>query len=84
MPLVLAYEAVAKRHARELGLTFGDIETVLDYICSVASHRRIFYLWRPVLKDPGDDMVLELAVEAGVGGMQNRRRATSADSKAPP
>ncbi len=26
--------------------------------------RQIFYLWRPFLRDPGDDMVLELAVEA--------------------
>jgi predicted nucleic acid-binding protein len=25
----------------------------------------IFFLWRPHLKDPGDDMVLELAVKAG-------------------
>lgn len=66
VPLVLEYEAVAKRQARELGLTFADIDAVLDYLCSVAAHRRIHYLWRPVLKDPGDDMVLELAVEAGV------------------
>ena len=29
-------------------------------------HRRIFFLWRPFLKDPKDDMVLELAVEAEV------------------
>ena len=25
----------------------------------------VFYLWRPVLKDPKDDMVLEVAVAAG-------------------
>ncbi|MBF0231380.1 MAG: PIN domain-containing protein [Desulfamplus sp.] len=30
-----------------------------------ASYKReIFYLWRPILKDPNDDMVLELAVES--------------------
>lgn len=65
VPLVLEYEAVAKRQARELGLTLADIDDVLDYICSVAEHRKIFYLWRPYLKDPRDDLVLELAVEAG-------------------
>ena len=27
----------------------------------------IFYLWRPFLRDPKDDMVLELAVNAGCG-----------------
>lgn len=28
--------------------------------------RRIFFLWRPTLRDPHDDTVLELAVEAAV------------------
>ena len=64
VPLVLEYEAIAKRLARELGLTFEDIDAVLDYICSVAHHRLIYYLWRPVLRDPKDDLVLELAVES--------------------
>lgn len=27
--------------------------------------RHFFYLWRPALKDPDDDFVLELAVKAG-------------------
>jgi hypothetical protein len=31
----------------------------------VANHQPIFFLWRPFLKDPKDDHVLELAVEAG-------------------
>ena len=26
---------------------------------------KIFFLWRPFLRDPDDDLVLELAVEAG-------------------
>lgn len=64
VPLVLEYEATAKRQARELGLAFADIDAVIDYICSIAMHRQIFYLWRPVLRDPRDDLVLELAVEA--------------------
>ena len=65
VPLVLEYEAVAKAQARELGLTHQDIDELLDYVCAVARRRRIFYLWRPVLRDPQDDMVLELAVEGG-------------------
>ena len=31
---------------------------------AVANHHRIYYLWRPFLSDPGDDMILELAVTA--------------------
>jgi len=38
---------------------------VLDYHCAVARHHEIFFLWRPYLKDPRDDLVLELAVKAG-------------------
>jgi putative PIN family toxin of toxin-antitoxin system len=67
VPLVLEYESVAKRQARELGLTFDDIDDVLDYVCSIAEPREIFYLWRPFLSDPRDDLVLELAVEANAG-----------------
>ena len=64
VPLVFEYEDVAKRQARALGLTHEDVEDVLDYLCAVGHHRRIYFLWRPVLRDPRDDMVLELAVEA--------------------
>jgi putative PIN family toxin of toxin-antitoxin system len=62
VPLVLEYEDAAKRLVGEIALTTYDIDSVLDYLCAVALHRTIFYLWRPFLKDPKDDMVLELAV----------------------
>ena len=65
VPLVLEYEEVLRKKARSLGLTFGDVGDVIDYLCNVAKKRKIFVLWRPFLKDPDDDMVLELAVEAG-------------------
>ncbi|MCI0332101.1 MAG: PIN domain-containing protein [Planctomycetes bacterium] len=48
-----------------LGLTYQDIDWTLDYLCSVAGLHDVFYLWRPFLPDPEDDMLLELAVEAG-------------------
>ncbi len=64
VPLVLEYEEVAKRDARAMGLSHGDIDDIIDYLCAVGHHRRIHFLWRPVLRDAQDDMVLELAVEA--------------------
>ena len=64
VPLVLEYEDVLKRPGAVSRLTGDDIDSVLDYICSVAHHREIYFLWRPVLRDPKDDMVLEVAVEA--------------------
>ena len=63
VPLVFEYEAVLKRSARELGLMHQDVEDVVDFICRVARHQPIFFLWRPLLRDPKDDMVLEVAVE---------------------
>jgi len=60
--LVTEYESILKR-----GLTSllpEHIDNVIDFICSRAVHNKIFYLWRPALKDPGDDFVLELAVKA--------------------
>jgi len=64
VPLLLEYEDVAKRAGLVPGLSPSKIDDLLDYLCSVARRRRIFYLWRPFLRDPKDDMVLELAVEA--------------------
>lgn len=62
VPLILEYESVAKREAKRLGLTTKDIDDLLDYICTVAKPWPISYLWRPSLPDPGDEMILELAV----------------------
>ena len=64
VPLALEYEEVAKRLSEDTGLSHKDIDDVLDYLCSIANKHDIFFLWRPFLKDPKDDMVLELAVEA--------------------
>lgn len=62
-PLVVEYEAVLKRGA--LALSDQQIDDVIDFVCAEAEHHKIFYLWRPVLKDPDDDFLLELAVKAG-------------------
>ncbi|MCH8922822.1 MAG: putative toxin-antitoxin system toxin component, PIN family [Planctomycetes bacterium] len=64
VPLVLEYEEVLKRNSRILGLKYQDIDDVIDYLCSVAELHKVFFLWRPVLADSDDDMLLELAVEA--------------------
>ncbi|MFQ5674445.1 MAG: putative toxin-antitoxin system toxin component, PIN family [bacterium] len=63
-PLVLEYESVAKRQLKSLNLTGKDIDVILDMICRLSKRCKIFYLWRPRLKDPKDDMVLELAIES--------------------
>ena len=64
VPLVLEYEEVLLRLLPKLTLTKKDISNFLDYFCKVGKHQKIFFLWRPYLKDPKDDMVLELAFNA--------------------
>jgi putative PIN family toxin of toxin-antitoxin system len=59
VPLVLEYEEVLSR-ATSLGEE--EAVAVLRFLCSAAHRQKIFYLWRPLLPDPKDDMVLELAV----------------------
>jgi len=67
VPLVLEYEDALKRVSETIGLTPEDVDALIDYWCSVAHLQEIHFLWRPVLRDPKDDHVLELAVEAGCG-----------------
>lgn len=62
--LVLEYEAVLHRHLRSSSLTKNDVRVLLDYLCEVAVKQQIYFLWRPALRDPTDDMILELAVAA--------------------
>ena len=64
VPLVLEYEDVLLRHLAATALDEEDVRSIIDYMCSVAIRQEIFFLWRPLLRDPGDDLVLELAVAA--------------------
>ena len=41
-----------------------DIESVINYLCKIGKQVKIFYLWRPFLKDPFDDHIIEAALTA--------------------
>jgi putative PIN family toxin of toxin-antitoxin system len=60
--LAFEYEAVLKRGVPEVGLTLQDIDDFIEYFCSRAKLVQIYFRWRPVLPDPDDDRILELAV----------------------
>ena len=53
-----------KNLQRYNNLTKTDIEKFLDDVCLISYHQKIYFLWRPFLKDSNDDMVLEVAVNA--------------------
>ena len=63
VPLIFEYDDVAKRDGM-LQITTEQIDDIIDYICLVGERVEIFYLWRPILSDPKDDFVMELAVNA--------------------
>ena len=77
VPLMLQYESVLTRpeHLTAAGISAGDVEVLFNAIALVVEPIRISYLWRPVLPDSGDDLVLETAVngQADVVVTFNRR-----------
>ena len=47
------------------GVTAEDALAFLRYLASIAHLQDVHYLWRPFLRDPDDDMLLECAVASG-------------------
>ena len=69
VPLVLEYEAIASKpeHRIVSGLTSNQVEAVISALCAVGRPVESHFLWRPQLRDPADEMVLE----AGINGNAN-------------
>ncbi|MBD2365304.1 putative toxin-antitoxin system toxin component, PIN family [Anabaena minutissima FACHB-250] len=61
--LIFEYEEILKREKNQLNLNDEDIDNVIEAICAISNQCNIFYLWRPVARDPDDDFVIDLAVE---------------------
>ena len=64
MALLFEYEDALKRPDSGIKIGRAAVDDILDFLCSTAIHQNIYFLWRPVLRDPGDDFVLEAAVHA--------------------
>jgi len=74
VPLVFEYEEVLMRQANEVGRRPATVAALIDYLCTVGKRQSIFFLWRPCLPDPRDEMVLELAVAAACDGIVTHNR----------
>ena len=59
--LIYEYEEILKLKSK---LEIKYIDSILNYICKIGKKNKIFYLWRPKLKDVDDDFLLELAVKS--------------------
>lgn len=83
VPLILEYEAVLNRpeHLVASGLNSLEVERVLDDIAAVAKPVKLAFRWRPRLRDPNDDMVLETAVNGHGGAIVTFNRRDFEDAQ---
>lgn len=64
--LVTEYDEVLKREADNLAMTFPEIDALLDGLCVIAERWKLSPGWIPVLRDPDDEPIVQLDIEAGV------------------
>ncbi len=62
--LVHEYEEVLKLHADELGLSLADVDELLNALCARAEEWPLLPGWSPVLSDPDDEPLVQLASES--------------------
>jgi len=62
--LALEYEAICREaeHRLAAGLSDREVDVFLNAVIAMAEPVETHFLWRPQLRDPGDEMVLEAAV----------------------
>ena len=63
VPLLIEYESVLTRreHLRAAGLKAVEVAELLDALAAVSEPVVPRFRWRPLLRDPDDDMVFEAA-----------------------
>ena len=75
--LAIEYEAVCSRaeHRLSSGLTSQQVDVFVTAVIAMVEPVRAWFLWRPQLRDAGDEMVLEAAVNGNADALVtfNRR-----------
>ncbi len=66
VPLLLEYDDVTTRPNIGIALPPTAVDAIIRRLAAICHRQPIYFLWRPLLPDPKDDMVLEVAVAAGV------------------
>ncbi len=62
--LALEYEATCRRveHRVAAGLSSAEVDIFLDAVIAMVEPVETHFMWRPQLRDPGDEIVLDAAV----------------------
>ena len=64
VPLLAEYDDVTQRPESGIEIEPAAIDAIIRRLAAIAYKQPIYYLWRPVLPDAKDDMILELALAA--------------------
>ena len=80
-------EVLTRPEHMPAGITTMQVQSFLRYLTSLAHLQDVHFLWRPFLRDPDDDMVLECAVASSASiivthNVKDFRRAESLHVKA--
>lgn len=69
--LALEYESQCLMAEQRLASGLGEVEVgvFLDRLISMAEPVQMFFRWRPQLRDPGDELVLDAAVNGGASAI---------------
>ena len=64
VPLCIEYQDVCSRpeHVKAAEFSPADLRVFLDAVVDLIEPTDVWFLWRPQLRDPGDELVLEAAV----------------------
>ena len=65
VPLLAEYDDVSARPDMGITIPASAVDAIIRRIAQVAHKQQIYYLWRPIIPDPKDDMVLEVAIASG-------------------
>ena len=70
-PLFLEYEDVLKRPEHRLahGLSLASVDDFLAELAALIEPVEVHFQWRPQVRDPNDEMVLEAAINGGANAL---------------
>src|SRR5665213_1601223 len=79
--LLLEYEDVLKRDQHRQGRSLAVVDKSLDDLAARANRHAIFYLIRPFLADPDDELILELALASASSYIVTHNRGDFRDAE---
>lgn len=82
--LALEYEATCRlaEHQLAAGLEAREIDVFIDAVLAMVEPVETHYLWRPMLRDPADEFVLEAAVNGQAAAIVTFNRRDFGDAPA--